>query len=322
MTDLFNIDLQDVMDAEFISQIKDSCESQFPNPLNIYCSVSGALIGKLNDHAIWQLILSFPANTHNDFKSVIEELRQSCMLAMRPSPAWVHQSPQRLKHMVQRDPVGSCVYFLTRAYHQNNRPALASDSNCNGGINWQRWESKHAQAEFNWERVQLAEFLRVNISQTTLKQLALLLCEVDGLQGLQTLPTPSKFLDNLLSESKMKKLYSHYNRIKNKLLDNASKRGKTTGNTASRTAFNYIRPDSNKPSARQQQLAKKQKQQSELTQIWQDIMNIDTIDKAIENRETLAKGQLPTAKPMPVTELKNRSLIPQGAKLQLKPKGV
>lgn len=289
------ISFDDVTDMQIIESVKAICSSMTPSPLNIFCSISGVRIGTLDDHAIWQVIQAYPRNrSYDNLEVIVEDLRQSCMLSMRPSPAWAQQSPKRLKELVKRDPVGSCVYFLTRAYHQNNRPAMSRDPNLSDGVNWRKWESKYAQAEFNWERVQLADYLYRRDIKTT-EQLALLLCEVDALAGLHRTPTVSKFLDSVLNEESFNSLIVHYSGWRDRLIERRAKQhlDSAKANKLASGAFNYIRPENQEPSARQLKLAEKAKQTAEFNDIWNSINNIETKEQAADMRHTLESGKLP-----------------------------
>lgn len=289
------ISFDDATDMQIIESVKAICSSMKPSPLNIFCSISGVRIGTLDDHAIWQVIQAYPrSRSYDNLDNMVEELRQSCMLSMRPSPAWTQQSPKRLKELIKRDPVGACVYFLTRAYHQNNRSALSRDPNLGDGINWRKWESKYAQAEFNWERVQLADYL-YGRDIKTVERLALLLCEIDALAGLHTIATVSKFLDSVLNEESFNSLIKHYSGWRDKLIERRAKQhlDSAKANKLASGAFNYIRPESQEPTKRQLKLAEKAKQTAEFNDIWNSINNIETKEQAADMRHTLESGKLP-----------------------------
>lgn len=280
----FNITLGDAIDLNTINTVKQLCENMNPSPLNIYCSVTGACIGEFEDHAIWQVIQSMPSMKAED---IAEEIRLNCMLSMRPSPAWVSQTPEKLKNLVKLDPVGACVYFLTRAYHQNNKPALARDSNCVDGVNWRKWDSKHAQSEFNWERVQLANWLRGTKAKQCV-DLALLLCEIDSIQGLHTIRTPSSFLDTLLQDENFEGLVKHYTTLRDKLIEKLRKAkiDRSRANSLSRQAFNYLRPEKDGPSKKQVKQLEAAKKASEFNEIFNQLTGLASREEAANARKS------------------------------------
>lgn len=264
-----DFDIDDLIDSGKITKIKYLCaDYQINNSndslgldiLGIYCLHTGRLIGRLNDEAIWAMSHAIDIINDSD-DEIISEVLARTMLACRPSPVWTIQTTEVLRKLITRDPVGACVFYLTRAYHQNNKHCMAKAKG--GGFYPHGWINKYAQADWNWERVRLNQTLHIHYSKKELIQLAELLLEVDAKIGIHTITTPTYEL-SFDSPTKLIALMTKHYTAAIKIQEEKEIRFQRDGGTQSRQVFQHYVSPYRKPTQQMVKAAEKQKRHEEI----------------------------------------------------------
>ena len=281
-------DPQDAMDLQKIERIEKACadhthraESFGVNPLGVYCAHTGRQVGQLNQNAVWLMaqVLDLDSMTDSQIAHVVLE---SSMLAMRPSPAWAFQRTERMRKLIRRDNVGACVFYLSRAYHQNNKHMLKKDSGNN--VMAHCWESEYNHADWNYERVRLNQLLWQSLGPKELHLLAETLLEADARVGINKIPTPTQFIEELLTKKAVLKLIAYYQDA----IASAEKKRiqhRPDGNTQSRLVWQHYDRINKPVSQKAEREAKKAAEYAKMDAVFRDIMGFETVDDVVESRK-------------------------------------
>lgn len=312
-----SITYKDAIDAERLERIKSLCNTN-PTPLAIYCQHTGSRIGELNDHSIWQLIQAIDPDNKLDDSVLLAELKECCMLSMKPSPAWTIQNAKRLHNLIKHDPYGACVYFITKAYHQNNESLLSRNSDAFNGILNHKWECKTSLGEWNWERVRFADFIRQKINAENAHKLASILLELDALVGIKTVQTPTHFIENITDGERFNDIIKYYSNLTAKERERQAKLSKVyEGSTLSRATFQHTRAlQKPKLSPQVKRRVQKKALQDSMTMLFKQMAGATTQTEAKELREN---DGIPILTPEQ-NELAHKAAEQRLKKLSLKPK--
>lgn len=286
------ITVADAIDASKVDKIRAICtewkaqnESFGIDPLGVYCAHTGRKIGQLDDGAIWSLAQVIELDGQPNFM-VIDQILESTMLACRPSPAWTIQTPERIRQLIRNDPIGACVFYFSRAYHQNNRHALKAEPNTATGTLAHCWTSTFAQSQWNLERVKLHAFFANNFPKRTIVRLSELLLEVDARIGVHNLKPKVQFIDCLLDRNSLADTIRYYREHLAAYKKAAIKRHKpSTGTTISQLVYGHYESQTKRPSKKRQAEDKKQKQRAMLAAVFQSVQGFKTKEDVAENRE-------------------------------------
>lgn len=191
-----------VIQQELINRIKEvSASYHFEdgiNPLGLYCSHTGRMMATMTDDEIG-LILSANRVTEYDPQTTLDLFIDLALLSARPSPAWLYQSKDNMKALLNSDPVGAAVKYLSIAVEHEWR--YKKKQNSKSGIGYLKHGFASLESRMDWQRMLIQLFTELQSEDMKVtKELILVLIMADSEIGLQKIkPVKSNPLVEILN---------------------------------------------------------------------------------------------------------------------------
>ena len=165
------------MNSGFLNSICSELAAESAvNPFNLYCQITGRVIGQLDWAEIDMVIHSCGTLDPDDIKS---ELLTRTLASMRPSPAWNFMRLDTLERMRQVDPYQVLAYLLNRLYDPVKYDRLKQPFDSKSGILIQRIKL--------WQHLQLITSDEL-LNEASVDRLLLVLLELDSKFNFNALP--------------------------------------------------------------------------------------------------------------------------------------
>lgn len=160
------------------------------NPLNMYCSRTGRIVGCINDSILHSNLTTIKSN---DIEEIMDELTIRTILSMRPAPDLIYLNKDSMKALINHNPTAACIFLLGKAFESKELMFKKISPTHKSSKHKHQYDSSCIDEKIAWNRgiIEMSSRISKKIQVRNIKRFTMMLLEIDAKVGLHKIKPPS-----------------------------------------------------------------------------------------------------------------------------------